>query len=418
MTLIEIFDKTPVENIITTLALKPDRVILVGSESRKMRRALPAMMEILRRRGMETEIAIRSVKKTDLEATSDALQQIIAERPGTYVVDISGGDESTLLTVGVLLGSNATVGKNVSTFRMNITTRKGVMFRVSPQKEGRIPIERDLYDFSYNTQVYLTVEENALLHGGRVVESGMTLTPDDPILSDIAALWEISRRDSGGWNSKIGRLSGLVERYSDSEELYVIRDEDLGKGKNQFEPALWQEFLSKGLIRVDRGRSRSGLTVFTYKNRVVNECLNKAGSVLEYHTYGTALGIQRDGRPLFRSAAVSVVYAWDEAPDGTRNEIDCMLMCGMVPIFISCKNGDIKTDELYKLETVAANFGSVYAKKALLSTGFFDPASRSYCGSRVAATMKERADKQGIALISCVHQMSDGQLISELSRLA
>ena len=44
-------------------------------------------------------------------------------------------------------------------------------------------------------------------------------------------------------------------------------------------------------------------------------------------------------------------------PQETKNEIDVMLMRGVVPVFVSCKNGAVKMDELYKLDTVAQRFG-------------------------------------------------------------
>jgi hypothetical protein len=47
MTLIELFDKTPVENILGSLALKPDKVVFITPESRKAIRALPNYQKIL-----------------------------------------------------------------------------------------------------------------------------------------------------------------------------------------------------------------------------------------------------------------------------------------------------------------------------------------------------------------------------------
>ena len=52
----------------------------------------------------------------------------------------------------------------------------------------------------------------------------------------------------------------------------------------------------------------------------------------------------------------------------TTNELDVILTVGMVPVFISCKNGGIDSDELYKLETVSEEFGGKYAKKVLVAT--------------------------------------------------
>lgn len=57
----------------------------------------------------------------------------------------------------------------------------------------------------------------------------------------------------------------------------------------------------------------------------------------------------------------------DEEKD-TENEIDVVLMKGLTLIFISCKNGQVDDDELYKLESVTNRFGGLYAKKVLIAT--------------------------------------------------
>jgi hypothetical protein len=55
----------------------------------------------------------------------------------------------------------------------------------------------------------------------------------------------------------------------------------------------------------------------------------------------------------------------------------------MTPLFVSCKNGDVKTEELYKLHTVATRFGGPYAKKMLVVSDMdckdFDAAKSLVC---------------------------------------
>ena len=52
----------------------------------------------------------------------------------------------------------------------------------------------------------------------------------------------------------------------------------------------------------------------------------------------------------------------------TRNEIDVIMMKGIIPVFVSCKNGQIDTEELYKFNSVAEHFGGKKAKKVLVAT--------------------------------------------------
>lgn len=416
MTVIEIFDKTPLENIITSLALKPDRVIFVGSDYRKANRAIPIYREILEGRGMSIEMTAKSVVKNDLEDIARSLEELISDPDEVYIVDISGGDESSLVAVGMILGSDAVVGKEVYAFRINAVSRHGVLFGLE-ETDGKRRLERNVYDFSYNSQVYLTVRENIRLNGGTVFASGMTFGCGDAVGEDIDLMWDICRRDPTGWNAKIGRFSGVISRLIDGEDLFTIHRDSIANDKNSADPKLWDEFVSRGLVIIDEKQSGRGVYVFRFKNHITQECLTKSGSVLEYVTYKAAIEAKRDELPIFDSAEIGIVIGWDDDVEGTRNEIDCMLMCGCVPVFISCKNGDIKTDELYKLDAVADKFGSGYGKTALLSTVYFDEKARSYDGDRATQTLKDRADDMGIRLISKVHLTTEEKLRNDIAKL-
>ena len=102
MTLIEIFDRSPIENLVSTIALRPDQTIYIGTDVKRMQRALPVYREILDGRGIGTELIFRSAAKNDLEATLAVIDMILDERSDEpdeiCLVDISGGDETLLLS--------------------------------------------------------------------------------------------------------------------------------------------------------------------------------------------------------------------------------------------------------------------------------------------------------------------------------
>ena len=85
-----------------------------------------------------------------------------------------------------------------------------------------------------------------------------------------------------------------------------------------------------------------------------------------------------NGEPFFNSCLMSVNIDWDgvlhnkgvDQVIDTKNEIDVLLVHGLVPVFVSCKNGDVDDEELYKFNTVAERFGGKYVKKLLVATNF------------------------------------------------
>ena len=112
---------------------------------------------------------------------------------------------------------------------------------------------------------------------------------------------------------------------------------------------------------------------YTYTSPLLRYCTQKAGNMLEIKTLLEAKALSGDAR--FDDCQMSVTIDWDgithtplERIPETKNEIDVMLTRGMTPLFISCKNGDIGDEELYKLHTVATRFGGPRAKKMLIAT--------------------------------------------------
>ena len=125
---------------------------------------------------------------------------------------------------------------------------------------------------------------------------------------------------------------------------------------------------------------------------------------------------EEDGAYLFTDGMTGVLLDWDGVVHDdwsmeTQNEVDVILMRGLVPIFISCKNGAIDEGELYKLHTVAQRFGGAYARKVLVATSLDRSAH-----SREA--LLRRARNMGITVIDGVHEMTDKQFAARLRALA
>jgi len=416
MVLIELFDKTPIDNIITSLALRPSKVIFIGSDVRKAFKAMPGYEKIFKGRGASIELRARSVAKNDLFGTLRVLREVTSDPSDTYVIDVSGGDETSLVATGMLLRERD--NGNISIFRINEISGRGVTF-TSKQIKGAndVKIGREIVDYSHSTDVALSNEENVALHGGRITQCGIPFSTEDAEARDVEKMWRICRADCGGWNSTIGRLSSEISRYSAEGDTFLVSESSIGRRRDQLPRGFWTKLVRNGLVIPSAENTRSGVIVFKFKNKLVHECLTKAGSILEYYVYKTALETKENGVPVFSSANSGVVIGWDDRNDGTKNEIDVMLMHGVIPVFISCKNGSIKSDELYKLETVSRKFGSRHARSALASTVYFDSTDKYYGGRGESENLKKRAEVMGIRLLSDIHRMTVEELRAELLKL-
>lgn len=131
--------------------------------------------------------------------------------------------------------------------------------------------------------------------------------------------------------------------------------------------------------------------------------------------FTTAAGLLDENAIPVYDALNGVVIDWDgelhdEPAFETKNEIDVLLMHDIVPVFISCKNGIVTSDELYKLNTVAERFGGPFAKKILVTTAI-DLIGES------GLYIRQRAKDMNIRLIDNVQEINDNELAKTLKTL-
>lgn len=154
-----------------------------------------------------------------------------------------------------------------------------------------------------------------------------------------------------------------------------------------------------------------GYISYRYKNEQIKRCLTKAGQVLEMKIYSVARSVlDTKGNAVYDDVVNGVCIDWDgeDLQNGegivVENEIDVMMTKGVIPVFISCKNGQVDVNELYKLNTVAERFGGDYAKKVLVVT------SLERNGGDSAEFFRDRAKGMGIKLLENVQHMTENEL--------
>lgn len=389
MTIIESFGKAPIENMISVLTSKPHKVILLG-ELAQMRNTVKVYERFLKEKGIETEIVLRGIQKNNLPNTLETVSEIV-EIEEECILDITGGEEFVLLAFGMIY-ERYRGKKALKMQRFNINT-------------GCI-IDCDCDDeVTFEGSFSLDVKELISLYGGIVV-------PEQPqpmvqnAMEEVDKLWELARTNSSGWNTSISFLKEF-ERKGRTQNTLLEMELDFRKvketikdyeGKYEGVTNLLKEFKREDFVR-DLKINRDVIS-YRYKNIFVKRCLTKAGDALEMKAYCEALNLEHNGKKYFNDCYVGVTIDWDgiihpmeENWKDTTNEIDLILMRGLIPMFISCKHGEIGEEELYKLNTVATRFGGKYARKMLIATKL---------EKKSAASMKsymQRAKDMGILLV-------------------
>ena len=397
MTVIEFYDRVELHNIASTLLCSPDRVIFIGDRAKAMAKAVAAS------RGIEVEYTFQSVNKNHLDEIVQALERIVS----TYddcIFDVTGGSEVYLVAVGVLL----------ERYRGKIQCQR-LRFKNSTVMDcdgDGVYFEPESFEIS--------VRETVLLGGGRV-KSASPFTEkgdeDREFHRDIDAIWTCCRKKPSLWNRQLVTLATLCRAFGGENSLiYRFRRtaaEAYMKGRGNFliSAEILGDLYEKGLLT---SLTLSDEIAFTFKNHRVKRCLTTAGAILEWYIAKRLFEAKdKRGKRVYHDVEVGVTIDWDGDDRDefrTYNEIDVLAMRGAVPMFISCKNGSVSVEELYKLNTVAEQFGKRYAKKVLVATEL------DRFGARADA-VRARADDMGIRLIENIDEMPDAELNRLLSTL-
>ena len=364
MTIVESFEKAPIENMISVLAAKPEKVIFLG-DAAQMRGPVQKYREILKKKGIETEVLLKGIQKNNLKNILTVLTNLVEDEE-TLIFDVTGGEDLVLLAFGMLYERYKET-KQLKMQRFNINS-------------GKV-IDCD-YDneVSFEETFCMGIDELIALYGGVVVPEEEAPMIENP-LDVVDKVWNLARRNGTKWNKVHSYLKELERKADTSEEVLEVRMEfaevkhDIGEFQKKYREVigLLEEFDRTGLV--DGFSIDNDSVHYNYKNSFVKRCLANSGDALEMKCYCEALALNDKGKQYFNDCCVGVTIDWDgvihskdENWKDTTNEIDVILMRGLIPTFVSCKNGKIGEEELYKLNTVAEKFGGKYAKKMLIAT--------------------------------------------------
>ena len=101
MTLIEFFEKSVAEDICTSIAHAPDRVILIGHQKNLIQKHAIRYRSFFLKHGFEIDFQCKTVDKNNVAAIVCVLEEIIEQYPDC-IIDVTGGEDLYIFAAGIV----------------------------------------------------------------------------------------------------------------------------------------------------------------------------------------------------------------------------------------------------------------------------------------------------------------------------
>lgn len=383
-TLIELYDERAIENILAPDMFHPRRIIyLCPREVLRDHTRQQKLAAFYRKRGWEPELIFVG---TSLFEADRILRQLftIEEKYPDCAIDITGGSDAALFAAGMF------------------AARKGVpAFTYSRRKNRFYDISgADFADDLYCDLTY-SIEDFFLMAGGTLLPGRV----DNHILSQYLPYFDPFFSCFLRFRHEWPTIISYIQRISPAEYgqipplditgSYTVKGER-GSRNSANEDAL-QELAQIGFIQ-DLTIIPDQQVSFRFRDVHTRAWLRDVGSVLELYTYKACVDAA-----IFHDVISSAVVRWDDVlgHGSVLNEIGVMAARGVIPLFLSCKACDIKTEALNELAILRDRFGGKGAKAVIVTTESCNAAAR------------HRAAQLGIAVID-LEELKTGQLVHRL----
>jgi len=383
-TLIELYDDRAIENILAPDMFRPQRIIyLCPGEIAQDRSRQEKLKDFFKRRGWNPELIFM---EASLFKADRILRQLltIGEKYPDCALDVTGGSDAALFAAGMF------------------TAQTGVpAFTYSRKKNRFYDISGAAFADNLLCNLAYSVEDFFLMAGGTLLPGRVDNAVLSKYLSDFDPFFDCFLQFRRDWTDIIS----YIQRVSPSEYGQVpplsIQGKYTVKGdhgsRNSANEAALQELERIDYIRdlkIVRGESVS----FRFRDLNTRAWLRDVGSVLELYTYKACIDTG-----IFNDVISSAVVRWDDVlgHGSVSNEIDVMAARGVIPLFISCKACDIKTEALNELAILRDRFGGKGAKAAIVTT---EPCN---------AAARHRAAQLGIAVID-LEELKGAQIVQRL----
>lgn len=326
---IEFLDDEPIENVITCLNYKIDKVIFFGYAEviEKQRKNTERFLK--QNCGVE-QLEFCSLSHTNLESVVDTMRKQIEHetKAGNKVFfDITGGENLILVAFGML-------SQEMKMPMHMYDVESGKLIELNSKVTAPISKAVPKQFVRLNLDSYIKMQGGVINY--RMHKS--VKSEDDSVFNQlIPAIWTVSNRNAAEWNA----FSAFLKQYGNPAEGLVVNASAATVIAHLRQNKVLNTVQSLNRILdecadadiLEDVKHKEGQYHFKYRNEAVKNCLLDAGSILELHTYHQEKNHYNDCR-------VGVHLDWDgviqdKYTADVLNEVDVLALDGYVSTFMS-----------------------------------------------------------------------------------
>lgn len=372
-TLIEIYDRDKIRNVIAPLVLRPEKIIYLFRKKKHWEAVKDDLDYFFKQRRIPLTITSIVIDSDETAVIEEALDEIVAQETD-IAFEITGGNDLLLAKI------------------YHYCRRHGHPCIHKAFGENKLIVEKGDGAAAVSlANVQLTIPELIAAYGAEVMENGHAAPDfeDESLLATVKTIADLALARGGAWNRFTTIFGESVPRDSKRGEalrLTLPREKKRGNTRIKIDPQVIHTLAQTGLIWDVTEQERT-VSLTTLKDQRF-ELMRIQGLYLEWLTYLAARRTEA-----FDDVMMSAVINWLPGSEiVVNNEIDGILLAGTTPVFISCKTSMVNTSVyiLNEIKTLCEQFGGGRARSVLV------------CSEDVIKPMPNislRARKMGVTII-------------------
>ena len=360
ITLLEILSDNPIENVITCMRYRVDKVVFFGPAD-LMEKYFETSSAFLKAVCGVADVKSAETEPHSLDGTIAVMSSVIAGfgKEERVFLDVTGGSDTALIAAGI-------VSEKYAIPLHSFDVKSGELFFLKDRPNAKIS------EAAAERTVSCSIDDYIKLHGGAInyhlhkSKKGKDMLENEAAVLKLISIYKHHKAVWAAFSSFIAKKTGkesLSFNASADKLKKMLRTEFPQIGSVKTLKQILGELRSAGLL--SEYRYKEEVCRFSFKSAFVQDVISETGCVLEMIAY-LAEKEQSD------DCVIGCHIDWDgvihEAGD-VINEIDVISIRNGIPCFVSCKSGTLQgvnyARALNELYLLAEKFGGKYARKKL-----------------------------------------------------